>query len=110
MATKEFIKSGKDSINYNSVKELNQLIYELNQPNDYEVNRSYIYRDLFLYACKNGSKDIVIWFIQLYYEMSDIEQIALRQLFFYAKYVSLKNRRINNNWFSNYVIPLVKNI
>ena len=110
MSQKEFIKSGKESIRYNSIKELNQMLEEINKPNEYEINRTFLYKDLFLYACKHGTRDILIWFIELYYEFSVVEQVALRQLFFYAKYTAMKNRRIDKNWFSNHVIPLVKNV
>ena len=110
MSQKEFIKSGKDSIRYNSIKELNQMLEEINKPNEYEINRTFLYKDLFLYACKHGTRDILIWFIELYYEFSVVEQIALRQIFFYGKYIATKNRRVNTNWFSNHVISLVKNV
>lgn len=108
MSQKEFIKSGKDSIRYNSIKELNQMLEEINKPNEYEINRAFLYKDLFLYACKYGTKDILIWFIELYYEFNVIEQIALRQIFFYGKYVANKNKSVSNGWFTNYVIPLIK--
>ena len=35
MSQKEFIKSGKDSIRYNSIKELNKMLEEINKPNEY---------------------------------------------------------------------------
>jgi len=108
MSQKEFIKSGKDSIRYNSIKELNQMLEKINKPNEYEINRAFLYKDLFLYACKHGTKDILIWFIELYYEFNVIEQIALRQIFFYGKYVANKNKHVSNGWFTNYVIPLIK--
>ena len=108
MSQKEFIKSGKDSIRYNSIKELNHMLEEINKPNEYEINRAFLYKDLFLYACKYGTKDILIWFIELYYEFNVIEQIALRQIFFYGKYVANKNISFSNRLFTNYVIPLIK--
>ena len=110
MSQKEFIKSGKESIKYNSIKELNQMLEEINKPNEYEINRAFLYKDLFLYACKYGTREILIWFIELYYEFSVVEQIALSHIFFYGKYIATKNRRVNTNWFSNLVIPLVKNV
>ena len=61
----------------------------------------------FLKSCFQA-RDILIWFIELYYEFSVVEQIALRQIFFYGKYIATKNRRVNTNWFSNHVIPLIK--
>ena len=108
MATRSFINLGKEAIRYNSIKDLNNLLIQINNVTDYQINIASVYKDLFLYACKNGTKDICIWFIKLYYELSDIDQIALRQLFFYAKFVAMKNRRLSNLWFTNSVIPLIK--
>ena len=59
----------------------------------------------FFVRSKNGTKEMLGLYGLLDYIMSSIvvEQVALRQLFFYAKYTA-ENRRIDKNWFSNHVI------
>ena len=108
MASKEFLNNGKNYIDLNSTKDLTNLIHEINNIQDYNINIPYIYKSLFLYSCLHGTREILIWFMELYYELGVVEQIALRQLFFYGKHVSKKNKIVPNDWFDNYIIPLIK--
>tara|TARA_Y100000992_G_C21269181_1_gene495693 strand:- start:1234 stop:1575 length:342 start_codon:yes stop_codon:yes gene_type:complete len=109
MASKYFIELGKQYIQNDSIKKLNQLLYEIKSIQDYQISIPSMYKDLFLYSSVHGTTTVLIWFIELYYELSMIEQIALRQLFFYAKYLSKKNKYIPKNWFQDYIIPLISN-
>ena len=66
MSQKEFIKSGKDSIRYNSIKELNQMLEEINKPNEYEINRAFLYKErttITSFQCfYSGSKIVILYF------------------------------------------------
>ena len=53
----------RELINYNSTKELNKLVSNININN---VNVGFIFKNLYLYSCKNGTMDVIIWFIELY--------------------------------------------
>ena len=108
MSTKQFIYEGKSHIKMNSIKELNLLVNDITIEREYKLNYAYIFKEWLLYASKNGTIEILIWFIELYYELDIIEQTALRQVFFYAKHLAKKNRCVPNDWFDNNVIPLIR--
>ena len=111
MSTQSIIIRGKDIIRVNDIKELNNLYQQLGNitEDDYQLSGAYIYQQLFTYACQYGSTDMIIWFIQMYYEVfSDIERIALRQMFIHGKYVAHRNICINNKWYNQCIIPLIR--
>jgi hypothetical protein len=47
----------------------------------------YIYQKLYLHACLKKKVKIVEWLGQLFPTFDPIQQIALRQMFFYGKYL-----------------------
>lgn len=111
MSTRSIIKRGKNIIRVNDVKGLHDLYRDISQitNNDYQLSVAYIYQQLYTYACQFGSEDMLIWFIEIYYEIfSDMEKIALRQMFIYGKYVANRNKCINNKWYNQCIIPLIK--
>ena len=111
MSTQSIISRGKDIIRVNDIKELNNLYQQLGNitEDDYQLSGAYIYQQLFTYACQYGSTDMIIWFIQMYYEVfSDMEKIALRQMFIHGKYVAHRNKCINNKWYNQCIMPLIK--
>jgi len=108
MTTKIIIKAGKHLIRLNDIITLEESCKNLPET-DYQLSKTHIYQKLFLHACKYGTTEIIIWFIQLYYELfGDIQRIALRQLFIYGKHVSLKNRMIETNWYKEYILPIMR--
>jgi hypothetical protein len=50
----------------------------------------YIYQKVYLHACLRKQKHIVDWLLELYKELSVIEQIAIRQIFPYGRYLLAK--------------------
>ena len=111
MSTQSIISRGNDIIRVNDIKELNNLYQQLGNitEDDYQLSGAYIYQQLFTYACQYGSTDMIIWFIQMYYEVfSDMEKIALRQMFIHGKYVAHRNKCINNKWYNQCIMPLIK--
>tara|TARA_A100001015_G_C14758788_1_gene620505 strand:+ start:20 stop:352 length:333 start_codon:yes stop_codon:yes gene_type:complete len=108
MTSKEILKKGKKYIELNSTKDLTYLIDEINSIQDYNLSTPHLFKSLFLYTCSHGTREILIWFMELYYELGTVEQIALRQLFFYGKHLSKKNKLVPNDWFDINIIPLIK--
>ena len=51
---------------------------------------------------------MIILFIQYYYELNLLDRLFLRQLFFYGKYLIKKNKFIDNKWYNETIIPLIK--
>jgi trans-aconitate methyltransferase len=50
----------------------------------------YIYQKLYLHACLKKKQRIVDWLKSLYSSFDPIQQIALRQMFSYGKYLLAK--------------------
>jgi hypothetical protein len=61
--------------------------YEYLYDNYVEYNEEYIYQKVFLYACTIGAKDCIKWLFSIYEDLDPIEQISIRQMFFYGKYL-----------------------
>jgi hypothetical protein len=50
----------------------------------------YIYQKLYLHACLKKKTRIVKWFDSLFHSFDPIQQIALRQMFSYGRYLLAK--------------------
>ena len=101
--TKKIISNGRKHIDYNNTKELNKMIIDININ---RVNVPFIFKNLYLYACKTGTTEVISWFVKLYFELNDIEKIGLRQLFKYGNVIMRKNRMISLEWFKDFIDPL----
>lgn len=107
---KWFLQIGKDLIDMDSVRGLESLyleIIEKTKDKEYSINISHIYQQLLYYASIKEKKGILEFLVGTYFEIfGDIEKIALRQSFFYCKYL-IKDRELVG-WFDQNVIPLIK--
>lgn len=72
------------------------------------VNIHYIFQMLFNCVCRYGTPEMLIWLVQVYYEFDVVNQIALRQLFFYGKVLTQKNNLIETSWFNDHILILVR--
>lgn len=61
-----------------------------------------IYKEILLCSCYDGNEEIISFFLNLYYDFDDISKIALRQLFFYCKYI-LKNQKKNIDFLEDFL-------
>ena len=83
---------------------------------DYKIDRLDIFKNIFNHSCSRGNKELIEWFLELYLNhFSDIEKIAIRQLFFYGKYIimndvrnKIKNKTNLIHWYDNNVISKIK--
>ena len=82
-----FLKECKTLIEEDNLEEL-QRIYaeELDQPFPWE----YVYQKLYLHACLKKKRQIVEWMNGLFEVFDPIQQIALRQMFSYGRYLLAK--------------------
>ena len=62
----------------------------------------YIYQKIFLHTCIKGHREILEWLIERYKEMDNIRKIALRQMFFYGKYL-LKKYKHKTEWYDEFL-------
>ena len=69
----------------------------------------HIFKMLFMYACKHSDQHIVSLFIQIFFDyFNELEQILLRQTFFYSKFHLHKS--INKQWYQENVIDMMKTL
>ena len=81
----------KSLIKEDNLSELRLYYYEIiNNSFDYSLNLQYIYKEILLYTCYEGSEQMLKYMLDLYELFDDISKIALRQIFFYCKYILIK--------------------
>tara|TARA_B100000900_G_C20393921_1_gene639816 strand:- start:286 stop:642 length:357 start_codon:yes stop_codon:yes gene_type:complete len=115
---RNIINEIKRLINIHDSTEVKKYIYEiLNDTNkEYNLNYAYIFKDIFNHACLKGNKDLIKWFLDIYkLYFSDVEKIALRQIFYYGKYIiindrynNIKNKKELVNWYDKEIISSIK--
>jgi hypothetical protein len=94
--TNNIIKECKKIIENENLQELKEYYNTLDE---YEIFISntipyeLIFQKIFIHACNYGNKEIIEWLVEKYNEMDNIRKIALRQLFFYGKYILKKNKK-----------------
>ena len=76
---------------------------------DYDINIGHIFKTIFFYSCKKGNKPIIKWMIELYNTFDETTKIALRQMFFYGKYVIIRNKHKElAKWYDKHVLPPIR--
>ena len=106
-----FIKLGKKCIDKEDINGLNDLYNSIRdviyENKDYGINFPDIYMKIFYYACKKSKKKCIRHMMQIYFDkFDDFTKIALRQSFFYGKFL-IKNNEVKK-WYSYNIIPLIK--
>ena len=91
----QYIREGKEYIlrdNEVGLETVYQQIQNFNNQKDheYQINYQNVYQKLLLFACIKHAKDCIFYLVNVYFEFDDITQIALRQSFYYGKYL-MKN-------------------
>ena len=106
------LRTGKDYIKYNDTSGLQTYLKTAERRTvDYQLNFQYVFRDLYYYACKNGTQEMISWFICVYFDYFDVvSRIAMRQTFSYGKYLlaGKKNPRISDDWYEEFVMDAVR--
>jgi hypothetical protein len=92
------------------LQDLNQieLYYKNLNTLNYDLDIQTIYKEILLYSCYKGNQKIITFFLYLYYDFDDISKIALRQLFFYCKYI-LKNQKKNTDFLEDFLTTIRNN-
>ena len=104
--------SGKKYIDIDNITLLKKLYVQIfdfntNENNDYVLNFQYIYKTLLLYACTKKKKQCIKFLFNLYFTFDDISKIALRQTFFYGKYLLKKPKELIK-WYDKYVLEKIR--
>ena len=107
---KIFISRGKEAISLDNaliLQDLYNTIRNKQRNVEYQINFQYIYQKLLLHACIKEAKECIIFLFNLYRnKFDDISKIALRQSFFYGKYL-LKDEKLID-WYDQNIIFKIK--
>ena len=83
----DFIRLCKTRIDNDDLIGLQEVYQEyIDEPYAWE----YAYQKIYLHACLKKKKDIAEWLVSLFTIFDPIQQIALRQMFAYGKYLLAK--------------------
>ena len=64
-----------------------------NNSNEYSLNLQYIYKEILIFACYNSNDKILRYLLSIYDIFDEVSKIALRQVFFYCKYILIRNKK-----------------
>lgn len=68
-----------------------------------------LYKLLLNNICIYGTQEMVVWFIEVFFEyFTEPDRMAMRQLFFYSKQLTKRNKNVDTGWFNDFVLPLVR--
>jgi hypothetical protein len=82
-----FLKDCKQMVEKDNLEGLQEYYAEYSDEN---FAWDYIYQKLYLHACLKKKRRIVAWLDSLYSSFDPIQQIALRQMFSYGRYLLAK--------------------
>ena len=85
----EIVRNFKSYVNAGKLESCQDYVQTLREEYD-ALPWDYIYEKVYLHACLRKQKHIVEWLLELYKELSPIEQIAIRQVFPYGRYLLTK--------------------
>ena len=103
--TEEIIKTCKIYIKNSDLDMLKTYYINLQDPEILAVGGiayEFIYQKIFLYTCITGADEILKWLSEMYFEFYDVSKIALRQSFFYGKYL-LKKYKHKIDWYDTFL-------
>lgn len=105
---KDIITESKYFIDIYDLGELQNLYREIMlYDTDINLNKAFIFKEVFLYACKKMDKAVISWMMEVYNTFDDISKIGLRQTFFYGKYL-IQSQELKI-WYNNAIIEPIRN-
>ena len=88
MSVDDVIHVFKEYINKKDAEGFNTFLLETQD--DYDGVWDYIFKKVYIHACLKKNQPIVDILLQKYEELSEIERIAIRQVFPYGRYLLAK--------------------
>ncbi len=85
----EIVRNFKSYVNAGNLEDCQDYVQFLREEGE-SLAWDYIYQKVYLHACLRKQKHIVDWLMELYKELNPIEQIAIRQIFPYGRYLLAK--------------------
>ena len=88
MSVDDVVYAFKEYINKKDTTGFTQFLLEVQD--DFEGVWDYIFKKVYIHACLKKNKPIVDLLMTFYEDMSEIERIAIRQVFPYGRYLLAK--------------------
>ena len=88
MSVDDIIHAFKEYINKKDAEGFESFLLEIQD--DYEGVWDYIFKKVYIHACLKKNQPIVDILLKRYEELSEIERIAIRQVFPYGRYLLAK--------------------
>ena len=88
MSVDDIIHAFKEYINKKDAEGFTSFLSETQE--DYDGVWDYIFKKVYIHACLKKNQPIVDILLQKYEELSEIERIAIRQVFPYGRYLLAK--------------------
>lgn len=105
---KDIIKESKYYIDIYDLGELQNLYKRIIfSDTDVNLNKPFIFKEVFLYACKKMDKAVISWMMEVYKTFDEVSKIGLRQTFFYGKYI-IRSQELKI-WYNNTIIESIRN-
>lgn len=88
----QLISIAKENVNKGNLEGLQQFWKECNDDIEFErdIAWDYIFNKIYIHASLKKQHHILEWLNQLYNDFDPIQQIALRQMFAYSRYLLKK--------------------
>lgn len=88
MSVYDIIHAFKEYINKKDTEGFESFLLEIQD--DYDGVWDYIFKKIYIHACLKKNQPIVDILLKRYEELSEIERIAIRQVFPYGRYLLAK--------------------
>ena len=88
MSVDDIIHAFKEYINKKDTEGFESFLLEIQD--DYDGVWDYIFKKIYIHACLKKNQPIVDILLKRYEELSEIERIAIRQVFPYGRYLLAK--------------------
>ena len=88
MSVDDIIHAFKEYINKKDAEGFESFLLEIQD--DYDGIWDYIFKKVYIHACLKKNQPIVDILLKRYEELSEIERIAIRQVFPYGRYLLAK--------------------
>lgn len=110
--TRFYLKEIDKLIKNNDLSELKNLFQKVKLYCELKtISSDYIFAKSFMKSCYNGNRDIILWITNIYKTLSDIEKIAVKDVFKYGKYIIRKHKNHSLNlWYETHIYNITNTI
>ena len=103
---RNIIRTAKKYVEENNIIMLKNIYNDIsNMDCEYNVNIPSIFKEVFYHACLRGETEIITYLMRFYFELDDITQVLLKQMFPYGKYIMSPSLK---DWYDTSILSLLR--